>query len=354
MLREVFKYSGSFAKVKAMRGRLLNNDDYEALLAKSSVGGVAQYLRSSKGYRDILPDGAEGEIHRGQLEQLLQNEKEREFAKLFKFEKGRNKNFLHIFILRYEIELLKEMLRLQKGMTLFTLEGGPNGYYKKHMTINVEKLAASESRQQFIENLKGSEYYKILSRFLTDKERLNIFNIEMTLDVYYFSKAWRLLETLLEKSDKPLVEESLGQETDILNVLWIYRCKKYFDPPGELLYSFIIPKGYKLKGNQLAALIEAKSVDELMALISKTPYAKIFEKNDIFTEQHYYKYIMSVLRKAARRKPFSIMSTLLYIHEKDAEVSNIVKIVEGIRYKLDLDEIRRYLIQKSDAGNIML
>lgn len=345
MLSEVIRYSGSFAKIKAMTGKLLNNEDYDALLSKGTVNDVAAYLKNKTNYRYALRDISESEIHRGELEGILNMEKEREFVKLFKFEKGINKRFYNVFILRYEIERIKEMLRMLENEILPVFSEKINDYYKKNMSIDIAKLAGSKSVSGFIDNLKGSPYYGMLSRLAANQESLNIFSAEMTLDVYYFSQVWRIIDKLLEKNDKKLVRESFGTEIDILNIMWILRCKKYFDMPKEVIYSFILPKRFRLRHEMLVSLVEANSADEVYSLLKKTPYRSIFEKEDFFMEQYYYKYVNSLQRKLSRLMPYSIMTVLAYIHAKEIEINNITKIIEGIRYKLDMKEIERYLIR---------
>lgn len=344
MLAEVFKYSGAHAKVKAMTGKLLKEKDYDALLSKSSIGDVAAYLKSNTKYKDALAGVSETDVHRGQLEQLLLEVKENEFAKLFKYEKGNNKRFLAVFILRYEIELLKEMFRMVESGILFTFDRRINEYYRKHMTIDADKLAASKTKTQFIENLKGTPYNKLLSPFISNTEHFNIFGIEMTLDVYYFVTAWKSAIKLLGKKDRRIVSRSLGSEMDILNLLWIFRSKKFYNIPSELIYSYIIPIKYRLRQEQIAELVTAGNIDEVYKLLDETVYSEIFKEKEGFTEQYFYDYMMKLQRKAARYYPFSIMTMLLYIHQKDNEVGNIIKITEGIRYKLDMNKIKHFLI----------
>lgn len=345
MLSALYKYSGSFAKVRAMKGKLLKNEDYDALLIKNSVNDVALYLKNNTHYKSELEDISERNIHRGELESILQDAREKEFSRLFKFEKGNNKKFLSVFILRYEIEILKEMLRMLENDVLITFSHKTNEYYKKHMSIDIDKLIHSQSILQFIDNLKGSSFYDLLSPFNTNQEHLNIFSIEMTLDVYYFNNAWLFLEKFLQKKDKELVKESFGTELDILNIMWILRSKKYFNTPKEIIYAFILPRKHKLKHEQIVDFVEAKDADEVLRLVKETPYRSVFEKDDIYMEQYYYRYVNELQRKMSRNMPFSIMSIISYIHSKDIEVNNITKIIEGIRYKLDMNEIERYLIR---------
>ena len=344
ILSEVFRYSGSFAKVSAMSGRLLTDEDYDALLSKTKVSDVAVYLKSNTSYAEYLIGVEDASVHRGELEAALELSGEREFVKLFKYEKGKNKKFLQVFILRHEIETLKEMLRMIESDILYTFADTANGYYKKHMTIDPTKLAASSDRAQFIENLRGTPYYDLLKMFATDEGHFNIFSMEMTLDVYYFNQVWRTFQKNLSKGDRELVLHSFGIEVDLLNIMWILRCKKFFDTPREIIYAFIIPKRYRLKNEYIAAMVDAKSYEEAMAEVENTPYKGVFGNDDFF-EQYYYKYVISCQHRLSRQNPYSIIKILYYIHAKSTEIANIIKLIEGIRYNLDADVIKKYLIR---------
>ncbi len=346
MLSDVIRYSGSYAKVRTMAGKLLSDEDYDALLAKTTVGDVAAYLKNNTEYHDALKNISETDIHRGELEGILQEEKDKASVKLFKYEKGINANFYQVFVIRYEIELLKEMLRLLENDMLHTFKSSINPYYKKHMSYDAQRLALSRSAGQFADNLYGSPYYDIITRFIANREHLDIFNLEMTLDVHYFTRAWKLIRRNLRGRDQRIVSESFGTEIDILNIMWILRCKKYFGTPKELIYAFVIPYRYRLSRETLVALVEAGSVEELYAVLEKHPYKQVFADDALFTEQYFYQYVHKMHKKMSVLMPYSVMTTIAYIHAKETEINNIVKIIEGIRYKMDMKEIEKYLIRQ--------
>jgi len=347
MLLDLYKYSGLHSKVKGMSRGLLTEGDYIELLGKKSVTEIALYLESNTSYKAALKSVNEtASIHRGELEKIIQQSFEDDFIKIMKFEKGGNKEFLRIYILRYEIELLKVMLRMLENDTLNTLERHINEYFLKSMTIDVDRLKTSHNISQFIENLKGSVYSKLLSPFIVNKEHLNLFSIEMSLDIYYFKQVWKLKNKLLSPSDALIVKETFGSEVDLLNILWVIRCKKYFNTPKELIYSFIVPINHKLQKEQLKSLVEAETFDDVLLLIEKTRYKNVFNKDDLFLEQYYLSYVAKILYSKSRLEPFSIMSSLGYLHIKEIEIANIIKIIEGVRYSENMREIKGYVIGK--------
>jgi len=351
MLLDLYKYSGIHSKVKGMSRNLLSEEDYIELLGKKSVTEIAIYLENYTSYKTALKSAGDiASIHRGELEKILQKSFEDDFFKLMKFENGGNKGFLRLYILRYEIELLKVMLRMMENNTLSTFQRQINEYFLKSMTIDVDKLKTSHNISQFIENLKGSVYSRLLSPFIVNTEHLNLFSIEMSLDVYYFKRAWKVKNRLLTTSDALIVKETLGSEIDLLNILWIIRCKKYFNTPKELIYSFIVPINYRLRKEQLITLVEAETADEVLLLLEKTSYKGIFNRDDLFLEQYYLSYVAKTIYRKSRNFPFSIMSTLGYLHLKELEIANIIKIIEGVRYSESVNEIKGYVIGKGGGS----
>ena len=345
LLKKLNKYSGTHAKVKVMYRNLLKEQDYQDLLAKNTVVDVAAYLKNNTNYKTVLSSLTESNIHRGQLEKLLHTSMEQEFVRLISFLPANEKRFMRIYILCNEIELLKIMLRELESGTLHEFNPEINPYYLKHFKIEPQKLIESKNRHQFIENLKGTPYYLILSQFLTDDEYLDIFKIEMALDVYYFKQAWHAAKKLLEKHEGKLVSSTLGNETDMLNIMWILRSKRYFNVPNEIIYSFLLPMHYRIKKEKLIEIVESPTYEAAIQAISTTKYGDVFKDDNQYIEQHYLSEVTSMMHKQKVYNPFSIMSVLVYIHIKQIELQNIIKIIEGIRYNVDKSEIEKYLIR---------
>ena len=65
------KYGAVSAKVSAMRGKMLRDKDYDALLSKGTVPEIAEYLFTSESCGSHLSSLRSGEVHRAQLEYQL-------------------------------------------------------------------------------------------------------------------------------------------------------------------------------------------------------------------------------------------------------------------------------------------
>ncbi len=345
MLLSMFKYSGLSTKIRVMTGRMLTTVDYEELLKKNTVSDVATYLKSQTQYKTILGEVNENTIHRGKLEQIFKNTLMNDYMKLFRFIRGNAKEFLRFAFLRYEIEDLKILLRVLETEHNTQLVHDSLLFLKRYSTVDIEKLSSSKNIQEFIQNLKGSVYYNILSPFIVNKQHLNLFSVEMSLDMYFFSLIWKQKDKLLRGQDKKIINQSFGSEIDILNMLWIYRCKKFYQMPKEIIYSYIIPHRYKLNKAQIVSMVEAKDYEEVKKIIQATKYADVFAgENDHYFERNFTYYANKTHKRFLRQNHFSIASLMSYLHLKEIEIHNIISITEGIRYNLKPEEIRNYIV----------
>ena len=67
----------------------------------------------------------------------------------------------------------------------------------------------------------------------------------------------------------------------MLNIQWIYRCKRYYHMDHADIYALLIPVNYHISRQQTREMVEAEDLDALEAVISRSYYAKHYEN---FTE----------------------------------------------------------------------
>lgn len=341
-MSQLNQYSGVFAKTKAMRNHLLTEQDYEALLAKRSVLEIASYLRSNTSYKKALANVDESNIHRGELERMVRRSVYSDFMRLCQFLPNQQRRFLQVYIVAYEIVLLKRMLRRLGNGTLGEMEFKPHPYYEKHLVINVPKLLKATSSEGFLEGLRGTPYHFILSPFIGDVAKGSLFRLEMALDVYYYKLAWKLAQKLPERD---LVKHTLGMEIDMLNIMWVMRAKQAPGMSKEMTYAFLLPNHHRLTKQQLVGLVESRTMDEFWQTLAQTKYSDAFDPAQPYPEQAYHQARIQASRQEALRKPFSIEVVLDYLHCKEIEQANLTRIIEGVRYQLAPQEIASFIIR---------
>lgn len=347
---KLFKYSGLTTKIKAMKSHMLTMDNYNEMAHMNTVKDIAIYLRNCPAYSDALKDIDENDashengVHRGQLENKLIFSMYKDYVKIYKFTSGSERRFLDSYFIYFEIDIIKVLLRM-------FLDSRPMEYnlsdfekfFMEHSKIDIKKLSKAISLNEFIECLKETDYYNILS-LLQNVGTTTLFDIEMQLNLYYFSRTWKLMQKYLDKQNKKVVMQTFGVRIDLLNIMWIYRAKTYYSVDKDIIYTYIIPIRYKLKKQNIKQMVEANDNEELLKAIQTTCYSDALTKfNMSNVEKVYFSTVSGLLKKATTQRPMSLAPVRYFMYYKNTELANITKIIESIRYGLKPEEIMKYL-----------
>ncbi len=326
-----FKYPALNAKMKCMYA---NNLSKEELLRQNNLKEAINFIRTKFPILENLNE----KMHRKELEQELNNLFIYDILKIFKY---LNKNEIEIlmqFLSKYEINCVKNVFRN------VTTNRDSREYLKNidnwttKMFKNIDGINQITEETQFLELIKSEEYYKIFEEYEELIENAPLEEIEVKLDKFYFEKIYNLAK----KVNKNLWY-LVGTEIDLLNIVWIYRAKKYFKYSMEQTKEILIPISYKINKKTLENLLSCTDFCEMKSVLDDTIYKTVFsEENRVEYEKSKYLYDINI--KLFRTKMFDISTVFCNINLIDIEIKNIINIVEGIRYKLDKTEIQKKII----------
>lgn len=344
MLR-MFEYSHISTKMRAKVAKMLNEQDYKEMLRKKTVGEVSSYLKHNTEYSNLLENINEDSIHRTELELLFKNSLIRDAIQITKFTKGNDHQYLKYIFLMFEIQNIKIMIRtLETGNDLEETRGMLVDIYK-YSNIDFENLLVSKSVEEFIGNLKGTIYYKILRPLIEGDGEIKIFDIEMALDMYYFKWIIKAKDKYLGGKNKHVIESFNEKELTLINMLWIYRSKKYYKMKDEMIYRYLINTKKNHKNQALVNMIEVKTEEELLQIFLNSKYSEVFQGvKDIYFEKNFLEYLRKLTIHYLRKEPFTIYSIIAYYRLKEIEIRNIVTIIEGIRYGNKPEHIEKFII----------
>lgn len=336
-------YRAVNTKIQSRRKTLLSKEEWDKATAFKSVSQVIEFLKKKPGYTQLLNVDKAKELHRTELEVILERHIVKEIESMLHYFSGSYRDFLKVFLMEYEINDLQLLLRSISRHE--NIEGIESFFvHSKRYGLSVyPKLLTCKTIIQFIEMLKGTIYYDALKTMAQEDIIKREFHMEMKLYMLFYRQ-------LMEKSDKlkmpdrKIVQQMIGAKIDLMNIQWIYRATKYYDISPEEILIYSLPFGDKINYHRLKRLSYAKSLDEFKSLTQKYLSLSFFEEeNDIFLEhtidRQVYKYIMKMNIRGE-----SIAASLAYIYTLYIEVQDLVALTEGIRYALPQSELKKYLV----------
>lgn len=343
MANNLLIYSGITAKVKAMESHLLQNDDYVKISNLESIPEFINLLKSNPTYAQVFTGYDETNLHRGQIEHIIMNSLYNSYSRIYRFCNQEQRKELTFLSYRFETNTIKYCLQHVFNQEYEYISTDFDAIFSRRLGVNLEQLASSKNIDEFINCLKNTAYYPIL-KAVQNTSHPSLFDYEMQLDINYFKAVWKLKDKVLKGDSNKAFTEILGKQIDLLNILWIYRSKKYYDIETANIYSYIIPISYKLKKKEITAFIESNSIEELISLINTSYYVKVYHIETITSFESLYRTLLKKIYKANKQKyPNSMAPVQQFLYLKEIEIDNLTTVLECIRYKLPPNETLNYI-----------
>lgn len=340
-------YAAVNTKIASMFGKLLNDEDYRNLLSLKNSQEIAQYLKANTYYGEFLKDKDPLKMHRGDIERLLKESLVVYMDKLINYFHGEYRSFLKSFYMKYEIYDLKRVARIIHIDKDFDNIKESLVFAGKYKYIDIDRIVKAKSIMELIQALEGTYYYPYLKNLIDGNTKENLYRLEMTLDKIYFIVLGEKLKKL-NKKDQRVFIDLYGNYIDMLNIQWIYRGKEYYSLSPEEIFNYTVDRGNRFNYKNIKEFCYAKDVGEFIGKIRNTSYGFMFKENkneDIFMERRMNRFMYFKLKGAKQKLKLDISMLLAYLELKEFEIRDIITITEGVRYKMDGEEIKKYLIK---------
>ena len=339
-------YSGMTTKIRAMKKELITEEQYNEIENITTVPDLMNYLQTFPSYSGVLANIDAADAHRGEIEGKMTFSTYYDFSKIFHFAGSAQRHYLEFYFMKYEIATLKACMRNIMDSRSDTIPVLVNKHFKRHSKLNIDNLISSLTMEEFIENLSGSVYEKVIKN-VSKLEYPILFDYEMSLDLFFFNYVWNNQDKFVPKGEKKYFVNAFGSQADLLNILWIYRCKKYYTVTDSQIYSFLIPVYYNLERSSVKAFVEAKNDDEFYELIENCYYGKTYKFDRTQPMESQFGGILnSIYMKDFKEAPYSLAAINAYFHLKNLEVAKVVTAMECIRYGYPSDVTAQYINQK--------
>jgi V/A-type H+-transporting ATPase subunit C len=334
-------YQAINTKMSARKRAFLNEVEWNKLLNCESIAEVTNFLRKRYGYERVLTEGNK-ELHRTELETILNRYKVTEIEKFLHYFSGGYQNFFKIFLMQYEIDDLQLILRAivrnddKKELQDHFMHSA------SHTKLNYDKLLQSTDVEEFTSYLKGTPYFDALKNLTKEDATQKPFHMEMRLNMLYYKMLIDATKRL-NKRDEQVAKEMIGIQIDYLNIQWIYRAFSYYALSKEEMLMYSLTGGFYLSYKKIKELIYLDGVEVFKDKVTKYMKAPVFkEEDDVFLERNIQSIIVKHFHKIQARD--SIGSVLKYLYMLNIQIIDIISITEGIRYQFPKERITKYLV----------
>lgn len=335
------------AKVHAKFGHRLNKNDYQNLIECKNISDVVLYLKNNTHYSSVFTKINEYCVHRGKVEQLLKQKLFYDFDSLCRYDPKSGVNFSHHIVRRYEIDQLIHFLTLLNSDNteryIFILPS----YFKKHTNIDLQGLARARTYEDVLNATSNSPYKKILSKFAPNKDnKVNIQAIENAMYNFMYDELYNTIQKNKSKREREDLKKLFDTLNDFKNIEKIYRVKKFYNVDLTALKNFLLPFG-TINQNKLVKICQAETDEDMLNELRTTSIGKLIDRGSVNS-------LSSIFLKARfnllyhnmflAESPTVVMFSYIFI--TDIELSNIINIIEGVRYGLTANEIEQIIICK--------
>jgi len=370
----LFKYEAVTAKCRCLYGKLLAPKDYDNLLKCPDVSDIAVYLNDNTAYHEFLGESDLRTINRNRLEYYIKKSMLSDYLKMYKFTFGNERHFINLLMAKYELEYILKVWReyvrrniqSENDFASDSKENEKDGdyllsegilqiqmIYQNSPRIDIEALKNVTNAGQFINAIRNSDFFYIFEKHINDDISQNYTVIETAVyDEYY--KILYDGANIFEKETRKKIQDSISVHADLINLCRISRLMFNFKAGPEEILPLLVPLGNKLKPGDINALLQTGDRESFLAYCQSNLYyggkQSFYDYNSMssYMNSFLYKYYKSKIKISS--SGFDVI--VRYFHVKEFEVMNLFYLIEGIRYKMTPDYIRKNIYGLDYASDL--
>lgn len=326
----VFRYSFAQAKARSLKGKLLSSDDWHYLLRMKDVGDILKYL-SGTDYAlalSFLP-GTSPDV--GTISLALHAELFNAYARLLKAVPSRSSHILRNFLLLYEAENLKIILRgIWQGRAPSEIRSllyrlGPLSRLPVEELLQVRHIVSTPDL------LKPTLFHSPLLHGLSQfRIQGRLFPLEAAIDVAVIERIRAGLKPL-RGPDRKGAEVLVGKWIDVVNLSWIVRFRHLYGLSPEEAINYTVSGGHHLKVRDLGAVARATDLPSFLTALPRC-YREALGKAQQWVQIQSLlgKWFVEELHRVFWQDPFQIRLPLSYLLLKEIEVKSLESLLSAV------------------------
>lgn len=335
------------SKVRSMYGKHLNERDYGELIRKRNVGEIAAYLKQETHYAKALHDIRENNVHRGQLEDVLRKDLFRELVRLYRYSNSKEAAYYHLFIEEIEIDVILHILRMLISKRVQDVIAELPIFMRDYFSYDLMKIGEVRTYDELLEVIKKTYYYDVLLPFRVNKGKeddIDYSACESAMLRAYYDRMIKIIHSVTKGSLRKDLLQLHTLDIELKNLSKIYRFKRYYNVSQEVIMNAMVPIAGRIRKSKMQELIAADDDHAFQKLLKQTCYQlQLDEKNtDIEWLMNGIQYRNALQKLYYSQKAPVVFSA--YVILQKTELTNIIRIIEGVRYQVDSDTIASMLI----------
>lgn len=329
---------------RAFYGKRLTEKQYEDLLSCKSTNEIASYLKSRTEYRKEIEESGLTDFSGKTLEDIIMKHNFEKLVTFCRFELAIGSDFYKYFIIQTEInEILDCTLRMLGGNKESYLRE-MNSFLDKHLNIDLFELGRANSLEEIALSLDKTPYGKLYRSCLC-VEKINYLNFETSFFSFFENQTRELILKCYKGKERDALTEIISRNQDCKLVDKISRVLKYYSSIS--LFPTSVTKSVFLSlfnERQLKDFYNCKDFNEFREKLLKTPYRNIIDADIDDIERQMTDSLDKLCKKQIRFSLYPSVVMFCYIILSQNEASNLVRIIEGNKYKIPVQDIKNNLI----------
>lgn len=341
-----FSSNAILAKARSMYSHRLTEQNYEELLKRRSINDMVAYLKSETVYSGILSELKEVNIHRGQLESLLNKEVFLRLDRLMRYASKKELEFYRLAVTELEIQLILTKARLIVSDMYTGYEIEIPEYLNKYASFDLYGLLSVNDYDGLVVLMRGTKYYHTLLKYKPEDDKpLDSNMLELDFKHIYYQEYVDTVNRLFKGKKREDLLTMINTSIELQNITKIYRLKKYFNATPDQIKESLFLDHTRIPRRVMNDMIDAKDASEFLKKLAESPYKLYVDDSEFVYIEYYTEKIKYHLAKRFMR--FSTDSALVFMTYKivyQIEIDNLKHIIEGLRYGEAPSQIETMLI----------
>lgn len=341
MLRARMEYGAVSAKVLALYGRLLTQEDWRRIYDCAAPSDVLAILRTQAGWSACvseLPQNADAES----IKNAIRGKPHRDFERLYRFCSLGDKELLRALLCGEEYSFILFALRCLYSGESVKLPAETTDFMRAHSGMKIELLEQASDFAGLKAAVEGSAFAETLEQ-LTPEQKTGLPDYSeagVALERSYYRYAFANVSKRYKGTGREQLTRLLGTQADLLNIVGILRLHRSF--PGSLQSAdgLLVPVCGRLKPKLTQKLLSARSEAEAVELLRETSFAPYFEEYKSEQLDRLYERAMdSFCRRLVKLPEPSICVAVAYLTLSRQESARLIRTIEALGYGIRPDEL---------------